>query len=123
VVELGCWPGGWLQVLAQTVGAKGIVVGVDLRAVDPLPGALALQADMTAPETAEVIRGSLHGRPVDAIVSDAAPTLSGIRDIDRAASEERRELRKRFERLTEVRPEGRRSTSHEFYWLGLGHRS
>src|SRR5512134_3273055 len=37
VVELGCWPGSWLQVLAARVGAEGCVVGIDLAPVDPLP--------------------------------------------------------------------------------------
>src|SRR5574338_259140 len=39
VVDLGAWPGGWLQVAAELVGPRGIVVGVDLVPIDPLPQA------------------------------------------------------------------------------------
>ena len=37
VVELGAWPGGWLQVVAAHVGPKGRIVGVDLQAIETLP--------------------------------------------------------------------------------------
>ena len=36
VIDLGCWPGGWLQVAAEAVGRKGRVVGVDLAAIYPI---------------------------------------------------------------------------------------
>jgi 23S rRNA (uridine2552-2'-O)-methyltransferase len=154
VLELGAWPGGWLQILAEAVGPQGHVVGIDLRAIDPIEGVHVLELDMTEPQSLEPIRAALEGRPADAVLSDAAPTLTGIRDVDRAAAEEiyeatlriigellrpggfliakgfpgpgadalRKELRRAFERVTEVRPEGKRKTSQEFYWLALGHR-
>jgi 23S rRNA (uridine2552-2'-O)-methyltransferase len=148
VLELGCWPGGWLQVLAEIVGPTGRVVGVDLRALEPVPGVKTLELDLTEPEAVASIQAALEGQAVHALLSDAAPTLSGIRDVDRAAAEElyasalhiagavlrrgglliakgfpgpgadafRRELREVFEKVSEVRPEGRRQTSQEFYW-------
>ena len=36
VLDLGCWPGGWLQVAAQRVGPSGRVVGIDFAATEPL---------------------------------------------------------------------------------------
>src|SRR6266699_5902095 len=39
VVDLGCAPGGWSQVAAQVVRERGVVVGIDLLATDPIPGA------------------------------------------------------------------------------------
>src|SRR5258708_10419818 len=39
IVDLGCAPGGWSQVAAQHVGERGAVVGIDLLATDPIPGA------------------------------------------------------------------------------------
>jgi 23S rRNA (uridine2552-2'-O)-methyltransferase len=149
VVELGCWPGGWLQILAERVGPTGRVVGVDLEPLEPLPEPVqTLQLDFTEPDAPARIEAAL-GRPADAVISDAAPKLTGIRDLDRAALEELHEaalrvvdrvlrpggaillkgfpgaegdrfralLRGRFERVSEVRPEGRRSTSKEFYWV------
>jgi 23S rRNA (uridine2552-2'-O)-methyltransferase len=85
VVELGCWPGGWLQVLAEAVGPEGRVVGVDLEPLDPLEGPVeTLVLDFTEPDAAERIRGAL-GRAADAVLCDAAPKLTGVRDLDRAA--------------------------------------
>ena len=89
VADLGCWPGGWLQVAARAVGAEGRVVGVDLRALDaPLEEAnvTVLEADLTAPDVAARVRAALDG-PADVLLSDAAPKLTGIRDTDRAREE------------------------------------
>jgi 23S rRNA (uridine2552-2'-O)-methyltransferase len=158
VVELGCWPGGWLQVLAERVGPEGVVLGVDRVAIDPLAAPVRfVELDFAEPDAAERIAQEL-GRPADVVLSDAAPKLSGIRDVDRAGEEElydaalrvaervlapdgtlvvkgfpspeaerfRRTLRERFAVVSEARPEGRRSTSKEFYWIALrspaGHR-
>ena len=89
VADLGCWPGGWLQVAARAVGSEGRVVGVDLRALDaPLEEAnvTVLEADLTAPDVAARVRAALGG-PADVLLSDAAPKLTGIRDTDRAREE------------------------------------
>ena len=90
VVDLGCWPGGWLQVAAQAVGPGGRVVGIDLAETDPLENAntVALVGDFTDPARQAEIREALGGQPADVLLSDAAPKLTGIRDRDRAAEEE-----------------------------------
>ncbi len=90
VVDLGCWPGGWLQVAAAAVGEGGRVVGVDVAAVEPLaePQVVLLQADLAEPGLAGRIRGALGGRLADAVLCDAAPKLTGVRDRDRAQEEE-----------------------------------
>ena len=156
MLELGCWPGGWLQILARAVGPEGHVLGVDLRSVDPLDAPVeTLELDFTTPEALETLRDALPRTPV-AVLSDAAPKKTGIVDLDRGAEEElyesalylaenlletgaglfvmkgfpgpgadatRRLLRERFARVSEVRPEGKRQTSKEFYWLGSGLRA
>jgi 23S rRNA (uridine2552-2'-O)-methyltransferase len=64
------------------------VVGVDLEEVGDLGGTVTtLQLDIADPQAPERIAAAL-GRPADAVLSDAAPKLSGIRDVDRAAGEE-----------------------------------
>src|ERR1700675_4308619 len=45
VLDLGCAPGGWSQIAARAVGARGIVVGVDLSPTDSLPGATLIEGD------------------------------------------------------------------------------
>jgi 23S rRNA (uridine2552-2'-O)-methyltransferase len=89
VVDLGCWPGGWLQVAAAAVGACGRVVGVDVAAVERLaqPQVVLLQADLAEPGLAARIRAALGGL-ADAVLCDAAPKLTGVRDRDRALEEE-----------------------------------
>lgn len=89
VVDLGCWPGGWLQVAARAVGPSGRVVGVDLDAVDPPlenENVIAIQADLTDPETPRAVLAALGG-PADVVLCDAAPKLTGIRATDRAREE------------------------------------
>ena len=90
VIDLGCWPGGWLQVASELVGPKGRVVGVDLRAIDPpldLANVFAFTGDLSEASVRKDVLAKLGG-PADTLLSDAAPTLSGVRDRDRAAEEE-----------------------------------
>ena len=89
VVDLGCWPGGWLQVAAEAVGRQGRVVGVDRAAIDPplaLANVFALVGDLADPGLLRRIRGELGGA-ADVVLSDAAPKLTGIRAADRAHEE------------------------------------
>jgi 23S rRNA (uridine2552-2'-O)-methyltransferase len=85
VVDLGAAPGGWLQVAAKIVGARGKVVGVDLQPIEPFGSSNVsiVQGDITAPEIQEQIRNLLAG-PARTVLSDLAPRLSGIRDADAA---------------------------------------
>ena len=88
VVELGAWPGGWLQVAAQLVGPQGVVVGIDLRPIDPLGGpVVTITGDARDPAVQEEIRARCGGR-VDVVLSDMAPALSGVRDRDTARAVE-----------------------------------
>lgn len=87
VVDLGCWPGGWLQVAAARIGPAGRVVGVDVVAPPDLGAAnvRTLEADAQDPSTTARIRQELGG-PADLLLSDMAPKLTGIRDRDEARS-------------------------------------
>ena len=89
VVDLGCWPGGWLQVAARAVGARGRVVGVDLAAIEPAlenENVVALVGDIGEARVTPAILEALGGR-ADVLLCDAAPKLSGIRVADRAREE------------------------------------
>ncbi|MGI9592471.1 MAG: RlmE family RNA methyltransferase [Myxococcota bacterium] len=89
VVDLGCWPGGWLQVAAGVVGPRGRVVGIDKAALDeplPEPQVAVLEGDLEASDTAERLLEALGG-PADVVLSDAAPKITGVRDTDRANEE------------------------------------
>lgn len=85
VIDLGSWPGGWVQVAAQAVGTSGRVLGIDLVRLDPLPLAnvTLVQGDVTDPAQQQSLLSAL-GRPADVVLSDMAPKLSGVREADDA---------------------------------------
>ncbi|MFW5974291.1 MAG: SAM-dependent methyltransferase [Natrialbaceae archaeon] len=94
VVDLGAAPGGWMQVAAERVGPTGTVIGVDRQNIRDLddPGATVeyIRGDITEEWTWDEIRktvGEGEGeQPVDVVVSDMAPNMSGEYDLDHARS-------------------------------------
>lgn len=93
MLDLGCWPGGWLQVAAAAVGGRGRVVGVDLLAVDKLDLAnvVTLVGDLADEAVCRELLEELGGT-ADLVLSDMSPSLSGVRDADRARHERLVEL-------------------------------
>ncbi|HTC23888.1 MAG TPA: RlmE family RNA methyltransferase [Gemmatimonadales bacterium] len=89
VLDLGAWPGGWLQVALEAVGPGGRVVGLDMVPVDPLPDSNLhlVPGDVRDPVIWNAIREQL-GRPADVVLSDLAPKLTGVRDTDDARCHE-----------------------------------
>lgn len=87
VVDLGAAPGSWSQVVVQRVGRGGKVVAVDLQPIEPIPGVVILQGDMTDPEVQARIEAALGG-PADVVLSDAAPFTTGIKLRDHVLSME-----------------------------------
>src|SRR6185503_1376898 len=83
VVDLGCAPGGWLQVATKEVGSAGKVVGIDLKPVDPVASAVVLEGSIEDLTMLEKISGILGGK-TDVVLSDLAPNVSGVWDIDHA---------------------------------------
>ena len=81
VIDLGAAPGGWTQVAVERVGAKGRVVGIDLLAMDPVPGADLIQGDFLDPGTPRRLTEAL-GRPADVVLSDMAAPATGHQATD-----------------------------------------
>ena len=84
VVDLGAAPGGWSQYAANKLAGKGRVVAIDILPMAPLPGVEFIQADFTADEAPVRLRELLAGAPVDLVISDMAPNISGEADVDQA---------------------------------------
>lgn len=82
VVDLGAAPGGWSQVAAKLVGDKGRVIASDILKMDALAGVEFLQGDFTEQEVLDRMLESLGGKAVDLVISDMAPNMSGMKDID-----------------------------------------
>jgi 23S rRNA (uridine2552-2'-O)-methyltransferase len=83
VVDVGCAPGGWVQVATKQVGSVGRVVGVDLKEVEPVAGAAIFQGDIEDPLTVSRIAEALQEK-ADVLLSDLAPNVSGVWDVDHA---------------------------------------
>lgn len=85
VIDLGAWPGGWLQVASAAVGPSGRVVGIDLVRLTPLPQANVhlIHGDANDPSRQREMLNVLGG-PADVVLSDMAPKLSGVRETDEA---------------------------------------
>lgn len=82
VVDLGAAPGGWAQVAVARAGSGSTIIGVDLLAIEPMDGAAFIQGDFTESGPLEILMDKLAQKPVSLVISDMAPNLSGMTDID-----------------------------------------
>ena len=84
VVDLGCAPGGWLQVVSERIKlnkGQGALVGIDLLETDPIGGAQILVGDITEPEMLDAVFNAIEGK-ADAVMSDMAAATTGHRTTD-----------------------------------------
>lgn len=86
VVDLGATPGGWSQVAAARVGKGGRVLALDLLEMAPLTGVEFLQGDFREDAVLVELTFRLGDSPVELVISDMAPNISGIADSDQARS-------------------------------------
>jgi 23S rRNA (uridine2552-2'-O)-methyltransferase len=84
VVDLGAAPGGWSELAAARLAGRGRVIATDILPMEPLAGVEFLQGDFTEDEVLAELGGRLAGAPVDLVLSDMAPNLSGEGDVDQA---------------------------------------
>jgi 23S rRNA (uridine2552-2'-O)-methyltransferase len=154
VLDLGAWPGGWLQIAAQKVGAHGVVVGIDLQKIEDFGAANVklVCGDARDEENLAQVR-TLAGSKFDLVLSDMSPKLSGIREVDSAgavgcaelalyiAGETLKEggnlviklfksnesemfvksMRPMFNTVKRIELDATRTSSNEFYVIGLGY--
>ena len=113
VVDLGSAPGAWSQYLRRKFAPGGAAVGaldgsilaLDLLPMEPIEGIVFLQGDFREDEVAQALAKQLAGRPVDVVLSDMAPNLSGIEASDAARIAHLVEVALEFS-LQHLRPEG-----------------
>ncbi len=96
VLDLGCAPGSWLQVLTGLIGEHGLVIGIDLLPVSPFPqkNITTKVEDIRILNVADLLK-EFALPSFDVITCDIAPNLSGIRDVDNARIAELYEAVKR----------------------------
>jgi len=116
VLDLGAAPGSWLQYVSEKIGPKGRAIGLDLQSIEPIKGAQTFQADITnLDEVTRILKqpnepnkpNEPNQPPLfDLILSDLAPSTSGIKDVDQWKSIELSQavidVAKRF-----LKPEGK----------------
>ena len=82
VVDLGSAPGGWSQVAVEQVGHKGRVIASDILSMDNLAGVEFILGDFTEDEVFAQILQAIGELPVDLVISDMAPNMSGVSSVD-----------------------------------------
>ncbi len=149
VIDLGCAPGGWVQIALQR--GAGRVIGIDLLPVDPLPPAELVQMDFTDPAAGPLLMEMLGGQP-DLVLSDMAPNTVGHRETDHLrivglielaaafavsvlkpggsfvakafqggeTAQIIRDLKKHFARVQHVKPKASRADSSEVFLVATG---
>jgi 23S rRNA (uridine2552-2'-O)-methyltransferase len=105
VVDLGAAPGSWSQVLHERLGAKSRIVAIDLLPMQGIAGVQCIEADFAQDAGVEAVEKALDRTPVDLVVSDMSPNLSGIDVVDQARSIHLAELAFDFAR-THLQPGG-----------------
>jgi len=86
VVDLGSAPGGWSQVAAKRGGDHGLVVASDILPMDGIAGVTFLQGDFTEESVFDELMTIIGKRPVDLVISDMAPNMSGMSAVDQPGS-------------------------------------
>ena len=82
VVDLGAAPGGWSQFAARTLAGRGRVVALDILEMPGIPGVEFIEGDFTEASVLEKLAATLGGQKVDLVMSDMAPNMMGIAEVD-----------------------------------------
>lgn len=86
VLDLGSAPGGWSQVAVALVGEGGRVIASDILPMDSIAGVEFIQGDFTEEEVFQRLLEAIDGAPVDLVISDMAPNMSGMNAVDQPRS-------------------------------------
>src|SRR5690606_10238352 len=82
LVDLGAAPGGWSQLAAQVLRGKGRIIALDILPMDEIAGVEFIMGDFTSEAVLEQLEQALGGDRVHLVLSDMAPNMSGIADVD-----------------------------------------
>ncbi|CAK3973758.1 et-dependent rRNA methyltransferase SPB1 [Lecanosticta acicola] len=75
LIDLCAAPGSWLQVAAEVMPQKSVIVGVDLSPIKPIPKTITFQGDITTDKCRATIRGHLKTWTADCVIHDGAPNV------------------------------------------------
>jgi 23S rRNA (uridine2552-2'-O)-methyltransferase len=96
VVDLGAAPGGWSQMVRERLGDRGRVIALDILPMQGIAGVEFLQGDFRDQAVLARLEALLNGAPVDLVLSDMAPNMSGVDEVDQARAMHLAELARDF---------------------------
>ena len=86
VIDLGSAPGGWSQVTSRVIGDKGTLIASDILPMAAIADVTFIEGDFTEERVFNQIMDAVGNNPVDLVISDMAPNMSGVRTADQAAA-------------------------------------
>ncbi|TNF97979.1 MAG: 23S rRNA (uridine(2552)-2'-O)-methyltransferase RlmE [Gammaproteobacteria bacterium] len=86
VVDLGAAPGGWSQYVSRKLNGNGKIIALDILPIDPITDVDMILGDFTEQAIYDRLIKSLENNPVDLVISDMAPNLSGMKAVDQPRS-------------------------------------
>ncbi|MEL6300656.1 MAG: SAM-dependent methyltransferase [Pseudomonadota bacterium] len=86
VADLGAAPGGWSQWVARALDDDVTIVAVDLLEMDALAGVEFIQGDFRDDDVLAAVSKAVGSQPLDLVMSDMAPNISGVKAVDQPRS-------------------------------------
>ena len=86
IIDLGAAPGGWSDYARKIVGKKNKVIALDLLEIEPIEGVDFIQGDFREDDVLDQLYKVLDGSPVNLVMSDMAPNISGNKAMDQPRS-------------------------------------
>lgn len=86
VVDLGSTPGSWSQVAVQRLKGQGRIIALDILDMQPIAGVEFICGDFREESVLKILEKSLNNQPVDLVIADMAPNISGVKDADQAGA-------------------------------------
>ncbi len=86
IVDLGSTPGSWSQVVVQRLKGQGRIIALDILDMHPIAGVEFLQGDIREESVLKQLEEKLGNKPVDLVISDMAPNISGVKAADQAGA-------------------------------------
>jgi 23S rRNA (uridine2552-2'-O)-methyltransferase len=86
IVDLGSTPGSWSQVAVQRLKGNGKVIALDILDMTGIAGVEFIQGDFREEAVLARLLAALNNKPVDLVIADMAPNISGVKDVDQAGA-------------------------------------
>ncbi len=98
IVDLGSSPGSWSQVAVQRLKGQGKVIALDILDMTGIAGVTFIQGDFREDAVLQQLQTAINNKPVDLVIADMAPNISGVKDVDQAGAAYLTELALEFSR-------------------------